>query len=349
MIAKNITTRPKAIDLFSGCGGLTLGLKRAGFEVVAAVEIDPKARSTYALNHPEIWLGGDDIRKTTADDLMKVLGLKPGELDMLAGCPPCQGFSRMRKRNKGNSARDERNALIEDFGRLVLEIRPKLVMMENVPGLSEYFRFKKFKKSLEAAGYLVRVEVLDVADYGVPQRRKRLIVSASLCGKPKLAAPSPLRSTVRQIIGSMPPVGASGDALHDIGERRSEHVKKLIALIPPDGGSRKQLPEEMQLECHKSFNGFNDVYGRMAWDSVAPTITGGCYSPSKGRFLHPSENRTISLREAAMLQGFPRDYRFEVAHGKEAIALMIGNALPPGFIAAHASAMAATIVDFPLK
>lgn len=345
MIAKNTTRRLKAIDLFSGCGGLTLGLKRAGFEVVAAVEIDPKARSTYALNHPEVWLGGDDVRNTTATDLMSVLGLKPGELDMLAGCPPCQGFSRMRKRNKGNSARDERNSLIEDFGRLVMEIRPKLVMMENVPGLSEYFRFKKFKKSLERVGYLVRVEVLDVADYGVPQRRKRLIVSASLCGEPQLATPSPLRSTVRQIIGNMPPVGDSGDALHDIGERRSEHVKKLIALIPPDGGSRSQLPEEMQLECHKSFNGFNDVYGRMAWDSVAPTITGGCYSPSKGRFLHPSENRTISLREAAMLQGFPRDYRFDVAHGKEAIALMIGNALPPGFIAAHASAMAATVGD----
>ncbi|WP_151445813.1 DNA cytosine methyltransferase [Lacisediminimonas profundi] len=343
MIAKDTKPRLKAIDLFSGCGGLTLGLKKAGFEVVAAVEIDRKARTTYTLNHPEVWLAGDDIRKTAASDLMNALGLKSGELDMLAGCPPCQGFSRMRKRNKGSSARDERNSLIEDFGRLVLALRPKLVMMENVPGLSEYFRFGKFKKSLEGVGYLVRVEVLDVADYGVPQRRKRLIVSASLCGEPQLAKPSPLRSTVRQIIGSMPPVGDSGDALHDIGERRSEHVKKLIALIPPDGGSRCQLPEEMQLACHKSFNGFNDVYGRMAWDTVAPTITGGCYSPSKGRFLHPSENRTISLREAAMLQGFPRNYRFEVAHGKEAIALMIGNALPPEFIAAHASAMAATV------
>lgn len=345
MIIKDIKKKFKAIDLFSGCGGLTLGLKRAGFEVIAAVEIDRKARATYTLNHPEVWLAGDDIRSTFASDLMHTLGLKPGELDMLAGCPPCQGFSRMRKRNKGNSARDERNALIEDFGRLVLELRPKLVMMENVPGLAEYFRFRKFKKSLEDAGYLVRVEVLDVADYGVPQRRKRLIVSASLVGQPQLAKASPLRSTVRQIIGNMPPVGSSGDALHDIGERRSEHVKKLIALIPADGGSRAQLPEEMQLECHKRISGFNDVYGRMAWDTVAPTITGGCYSPSKGRFLHPLENRTISLREAAMLQGFPRDYRFEVSHGKEAIALMIGNALPPEFIAAHASAMAATVAD----
>lgn len=341
MISKE--PRLKAIDLFSGCGGLTLGLKNAGFDVVAAVEIDIKARTTYTLNHPDVWLAGADIRKTSADDLMNILQLKPGELDMLAGCPPCQGFSRMRKRNKGNSARDERNSLIDDFGRLVLGLRPKLVMMENVPGLSEYFRFGKFKRSLENAGYLVRVEVLDVADYGVPQRRKRLIVSASLLGYPQLAEASPRRATVRDAIGEMPPVGGSGDALHDIGERRSEHVKKLISLIPLDGGSRSQLPQHMQLECHKTFDGFNDVYGRMAWDSVAPTITGGCYSPSKGRFLHPRQNRTISLREAAMLQGFPRDYFFDISHGKEAIALMIGNALPPGFITSHAAAMASTI------
>lgn len=333
----------KAIDLFSGCGGLTLGLKSAGFDVIAAVEIDPKARSTYSLNHPEVWLGGDDIRTTDVNVLMQRLGLKQGDLDMLAGCPPCQGFSRMRKRNKQNSARDERNALIEDFGRLVLGLRPKLVMMENVPGLAEYFRFRTFRKSLETAGYKVRVEVLDVADYGIPQRRKRLIVSASLCGEPQLAKPLNARATVRQIIGGMPSVGQSGDALHDIGERRSSHVMKLISLIPADGGSRSELPEDMQLACHKRIDGFNDVYGRMAWDSVAPTITGGCYSPSKGRFLHPHENRTISLREAAMLQGFPRDYRFDVTHGKEAIALMIGNALPPGFIEAHAAAMAATV------
>jgi DNA (cytosine-5)-methyltransferase 1 len=124
-----------------------------------------------------------------------------------------------------------------------------------------------------------------------------------------------------------------------MGERRSAEVRELIALIPKNGGSRSDLGDEYQLECHRRSDGFKDVYGRMAWDDVSPTITSGCHNPSKGRFLHPSYNRTITLREAAVLQGFPRDYRFNVQHGKESIALMIGNALPPPFIAAHAGSL----------
>jgi DNA (cytosine-5)-methyltransferase 1 len=124
-----------------------------------------------------------------------------------------------------------------------------------------------------------------------------------------------------------------------LGENRSKEVRELIALIPKNGGSRSDLPKRYQLDCHKRSDGFSDVYGRMAWDDVSPTITSGCHNPSKGRFLHPSQNRTITLREAAILQGFPRRYRFNVDHGKESIALMIGNALPPPFIAAHAGAL----------
>jgi DNA (cytosine-5)-methyltransferase 1 len=333
----------RAIDLFSGCGGLTAGLRQAGYAVIAAVELDPKARQTYAQNHPETWLAGSDIRATDPVDLMRTLGLQPGELDLLAGCPPCQGFSRMRKRNKNLTSKDDRNALIDDFLRFVLAFRPKRVMMENVPGLLEYYRFKKFKTGLRRAGYDVLAEVLDVADYQVPQRRKRLIVSASLDGKAVLAPPAGTRVTVRETIGNLPPAGTSGDPLHDMGERRSDKVKQLIELIPANGGSRKDLPAEMQLECHKKSDGFSDVYGRMAWEDVAPTITGGCINPSKGRFLHPTHHRTVTLREASLLQGFPLSYKFDVRHGKEAIALMIGNALPPKFIEAHAKAIASTI------
>lgn len=332
-----------AIDLFCGCGGLTAGLKQAGYHVLAGVEIDQKARHTYALNHKEVWLAAEDIRSADPDEIMKGLNLQSGDLDLLAGCPPCQGFSRMRKLNKSRSVRDDRNALIDEFARFALVMKPKLIMMENVPGLADYYKFSSFRRSLERVGYSVIVEVLDVSKFGVAQRRKRLILSASRVGSPALAMESKKVLTVRKVIGHLPQAGCSGDLLHDFPEHRSERVQALILAIPKDGGSRIDLPEEMQLECHKKSSGFKDVYGRMAWDAVAPTLTGGCFNPSKGRFLHPEEHRAITLREAALLQGFPKNYKFEAKHGKGAIALMIGNALPPPFIAAHACAMAESI------
>ena len=183
------------------------------------------------------------------------------------------------------------------------------------------------------------MQVLDAADYSVPQRRKRLIMLASNVHTPALANKSDRRITVGEAIASVGAPFESGDKLHGIGENRSKKVCELIAMIPKNGGSRSDLGPEFQLECHKRSNGFKDVYGRMAWNDVVPTITSGCSNPSKGRFLHPYFDRTITLREAALLQGFPFNYRFEVEHGKESIALMIGNALPPPFIAAHAGSL----------
>lgn len=335
-----------AIDLFSGCGGLTQGLKDAGFRVLAAVEIDARARETFGLNHEDVNLVGSDIRDLTIEQILQDCRLQIGELDLLAGCPPCQGFSTLRSRNRANAIHDVRNDLIEEFGRLALGLRPKLVMMENVPALARFDKFKAFVRALEAANYKVRTEVLDVSDFEVPQRRKRLILSASRIGAPRLAEPSTLKRTVRQTIGWLPKAGGSGDDLHDkTSGPRSARVQAMIQVIPKDGGSRHSLPTEMQLGCHGRTSGFNDVYGRMRWDTPSPTITGGCHNPSKGRFLHPQEDRPITLREAALLQGFPRSYKFKVEHGKEAIALMIGNALPPPFIAAHSRAMAQGLGD----
>jgi DNA (cytosine-5)-methyltransferase 1 len=328
-----------AIDLFSGCGGLSEGLKQAGIEVIAAVEIDRKAQATYRLNHPSVKLYENDIRSLDAAEMMKDLGIARGELALVAGCPPCQGFSRLRTRNKGASIDDPRNDLVSDFLRFVEAMYPKTVMMENVPALANDGRFVRMRKSIEKLGYKVTVNVLDAADYSVAQRRKRLILLASRVHEPKVADKSEKRITVREVLAKVGEPSSSTDKLHTLPERRSEAVKRLIAMIPKDGGSRTDLPFENQLECHKKSSGFRDVYGRMAWDNVAPTITSGCINPSKGRFLHPSQDRTITLREAALLQGFPIDYRFDVAHGKEAIALMIGNALPPPFIAANARSL----------
>lgn len=328
-----------AVDLFSGCGGLSLGLKQAGFAVAAAVEVDTKAQETYRLNHPNVRLFAQDIRELDPAEVLEAAGLKPGELDLLAGCPPCQGFSRLRTKNKRTSVRDDRNNLVADFLRFIVVMEPKTVMLENVPALSKDTRFLKMRRQLHALGYETVVHVLDAADYGVPQRRKRLIMLASKVHAPELADKARRRFTVRDALDGLSKPHQARDKLHGLGENRSKEVRELIALIPKNGGSRGDLPRRYQLECHKRSDGFSDVYGRMAWDDVSPTITSGCHNPSKGRFLHPSQNRTITLREAAILQGFPRRYRFNVDHGKEAIALMIGNALPPAFIAAHAGAL----------
>jgi len=291
------------------------------------------------LNHPNVYLYPQDIRELDPATILRKAGLKPGELSLLAGCPPCQGFSRLRTRNKKTSVDDDRNDLVADFLRFIEVMLPKTIMLENVPALAKDRRFLSMHKRLRDLGYETIVRVLDAADYAVPQRRKRLIMLASLVHNPTLAGKASKRLTVRQAIADLDDPKTTLDRLHGIGEKRSQEVRDLIALIPKNGGSRKDLPPQYQLACHNRCDGFSDVYGRMAWDQVAPTITSGCHSPSKGRFLHPTKNRTITLREAAVLQGFPRTYRFDVKHGKEAIALMIGNALPPPLIAAHARAL----------
>jgi len=332
-MAKN---KPRAIDLFCGCGGLTLGLKQAGFDVIGAVEIDTLAVETYKANHPEVEVFEEDIRELSTLRVKRKLGIKKGELDLLAGCPPCQGFSTMRTLNGGKRIRDDRNKLILDFQRFVEELLPKAVMMENVPGLQKNHRFKTLYRKLKELGYEVNHDVLNAADYGVPQRRRRLILIAAKSGRIDFAKKSKELKTVRDAISNLPSAGSSGDPLHDYNEQRSEKIRRLIKRIPKDGGSREDIGKKSQLICHKKCNGFKDIYGRMAWDNVAPTITSGCTNPSKGRFLHPDENRAMTLREAALLQSFPKRYKFFLHRGKESVSLMIGNALPPLFIKKNA-------------
>jgi DNA (cytosine-5)-methyltransferase 1 len=323
---------PKAIDLFCGCGGLTLGLKQAGLNVVGAIDIDSLAVETYRANHPEVFVWEDDISHISGLAMKRALGIRKGQLDLLAGCPPCQGFSRMRTLNGGREVVDRRNDLVFEFLRLVREFRPKTVMMENVPGLGDNVRIRLFSRHLRDLGYHCEHRILDAADHGVPQRRSRMMLLAGLYGPIDFAEDDTHRSTVRDAIAHLPPAGQSGDPLHDLGERRSKRIAELIALVPKDGGSRLDLGEEYQLACHRRSNGFRDVYGRMSWDDVSPTITTGCFNPSKGRFLHPEHNRAITLREAALLQSFPPTYHFPASRGKSHVSSLIGNALPPEFI-----------------
>ena len=313
---KNAVTvkKPIAIDLFSGCGGLTLGLRKAGFRVVGAVEADPLAVETYRANHARVRVWPEDIREVPAKDMMKKLSLCSGQLDLLAGCPPCQGFSRMTTLN-GRIGQDEQNDLVFEFLRFVRVFLPKAVMLENVPKLAKNRRFKTLRCELRKLGYSLKYDILDAANYGVPQRRRRLIMLAGRHGEIPFARPATRRSTVREALGKLLPRRARTDALHVLGEKRSEAVKAVIRMVPRDGGSRLDLGRKHQLKCHRKCDGFKDVYGRMAWDKVSPTVTGGCVNPSKGRFLHPTKDRCITLREAALLQSFPLTHRFSLRRG----------------------------------
>lgn len=348
--------KPVAIDLFAGCGGLTSGLIAAGFNVRAAVEIDPDAAASYRANHPGIKLYETDIRKLDPIAVRKALRLPRGRtVDLIAGCPPCQGFTRL---TESKHRREQRNALVRDYFRFVQAIKPKVCMLENVPGLMNTKKgrryFDKLVEGLERLGYKLNYDVLELADYGVPQFRKRLVLLASR-GKcipmpePTHRAPTdtassglPTWKTVRQAIGRLPEPPLRSEVISKqattalpwhyardvaaIVRRRLEHAQK-------SGKGRRALPKELRLECHQRRpDGYFDVYGVMSWDSPSPTITSGCTNASKGKFGHPSAPRPITAAEAARLQTFPHDFRFEGC-GLESVAAQIGNALPRRFAA----------------
>ena len=336
---KRRPVKPKlVVDLFSGCGGLSLGLRRAGFKVVAAIDNDPLSVATYRLNHPSTDVKDKHIDEVKPLELMEELGLAPGQLDLMAGCPPCQGFSTLRTLNGSREVEEPQNDLVFDFVRFVECFRPKALMLENVPGLLADKRADTVRGRLERMGYVCRAKVFDAARFGVPQRRRRMIMLGARGSAPAFAKMT-RRRTVSQAIRFLPPPEQSNDPAHNYDVKRAAKVLCLIRRIPKDGGSRTDLPASAQLPCHRDFDGFRDIYGRMAWRNPAPTITGGCINPSKGRFVHPEEDRAITLREAALLQGFPVSYEFDLSRGRYPVAQLIGNAFPPKFAEHFAKAI----------
>ena len=345
MSRQNSQPAPVALAVFAGGGGLTVGLKRAGFYVLAAVEVERHAFATFTANHPEAKVYKQDVR-TIDGGRLKAL-VPSGEIDLLAGCPPCQGFTSLTSKYKRS---DPRNDLVREMARLVEEARPKAVMMENVPGLAGRGKslLDEFLERIGRIGYQANVEVLQVADYGVPQYRRRLVVLAGLGfripmpksthskdGKGDLA---PWR-TVRDAIGEMAePITLAEAKEQSAVERSNWHLvrsmseaNKLRLKHAKPGKIWTEIPEDLRPECHRgSYVGFRNVYGRMEWDEVAPTITGGCTTLSKGRFGHPDKERTISVREAALLQTFPPDYKIDTPYIDRACNI-VGNALPCDF------------------
>jgi len=333
-----------AIDLFCGAGGLTLGLKRAGFNVVAGIELNTEIAKTYKTNHQMTKLLIKDVREVTGKEIFELTDLK--EIDLVSGCPPCQGFSKLTDKYH---KKDPRNDLLLEMARLIEEMTPKMVMMENVPGLATRGKplLDEFVERLESLGYLVNKDILQMADYGVPQSRRRLVL---LAGK-GFHIPLPKRThcfkgdrkrrlkpwlTLADVIKNMEKPVTLSEAkergapnkfnwhvVRDLKEISIERLKSLKA-----GSSRGSLPTELRPRCHvKSNKGFTNVYGRLSWEQTPPTITSGCTSPCMGRFGHPDELRTISIREAALIQTFPRRYKFDTKFMDTACDL-VGNALP---------------------
>jgi DNA (cytosine-5)-methyltransferase 1 len=345
---------PTAIDLFSGAGGLTLGLKKAGFRVVAGVELNERVGLTYKANHPEIKIVEKDVSLVTGKELRALTGLS--EIDLVAGCPPCQGFSKLTDKYRRE---DPRNQLVLEMARLVDELRPRAVMMENVAGLVVRGAplLQKFVRRLEKLGYVVNCDVLQLANYGVPQSRRRLVLLAGrgfTIDMPKqtharAGAPAngnkpwlTLRDALKFRLGravtlshALENGGPQDFNWHVVSDLAWLSLSRYRAIKP--GRSREALPIWLRPKCHRKRNvGFQNVYGRMTWSQTPVTITGGCTTPCKGRFGHPAQLRTISVREAALIQTFPLRYKFTTDF-KEVACEMIGNALPPKFARIAAS------------
>ena len=341
----------KAIDLFCGAGGLSTGLKKSGFRLCLGVDIDEKALKTYKCNLKRTKVLKEDIKKVTGEKITELTGINRRDNFLLAGCPPCQGFSSLGKRD----ANDEKNELVYEYIRIINELEPSFILMENVPGMSTGVGkeiFKNVVKELEE-NYHVEYATLNAADFGVPQIRKRLVLhgirndvydNLGLDKEKQKILPKSTHSkekkkgyrkwvTVRKAIFDLPILGA-GES-YDDGIIKNHKARSLsetnierLQEIRLHGGNREMISEELQLECHKKENvSYTDTYGIIDPDKPAPTITSGCTIISKGRYCHPTQNRGLYIREAARLQSFDDKFEFQGNMGE--MSLQIGNAVPP--------------------
>lgn len=329
----------EVVDLFCGIGGLSYGLKCQGMKILAGYDLDWTCKYAYETNTGGVF-NYRDVKTIKGLEINKLYSKKGNVIRVLAGCAPCQPFSSYAFKNKEKD--ENKYNLLYEFGRLVKEVHPDIVTMENVPAIAS-FKLKSvladFVQTLREEGYYVNYQVVYCPKYGIPQTRKRLVLLASRLGDIDLIPPTHNKDnyiTVRDVIGNLPPIeagkGSSTDALHRCRSLSPINLKRLEAT--PYGGSWRDWPEELMLECHKKETGksFGSVYGRMVWEEPAPTMTTLCTGIGNGRFGHPEQNRAISAREAALFQTFPTTYKFfpneqEVSLTKA--SRYIGNAVPP--------------------
>jgi DNA (cytosine-5)-methyltransferase 1 len=326
----------QVVDFFSGCGGTSAGLKQSGMNILAGIDMDAEAAMSFQLNFPEAEFICRDIRKILTCELERLISRERTSPLLFSACAPCQPFS---KQNRGKNATDQRASLLDELHRFIRKFRPEYIFLENVPGIQRVNPsdgpIGRFLRLLEEIGYEVAYDIVDFLDYGVPQTRRRLVMTASLLGKLSLPepthGPAPGRaphSTVWEWIGDLPPIDA-GATHPDIPNHRAAALSPLnlqrIASTP-EGGDRRDWPQNLILPCHAGHDGHTDVYGRLRRDRPASTLTTRCVSLSNGRFGHPIQNRALSLREAACLQTFPRDFVFKGSFNS--MAMQIGNAVP---------------------
>ena len=351
----------EAIDIFSGCGGVSCGLSLSGFKIKSAVEIEKRAVNTYLNYKPleKVKVLNDDICNLNGKQILNAARIKNDDIYLFAGCPPCQNFSRQNPSNKKKSIEDRKKLLFE-FLRIIEEIKPPFILMENVPGIKSDINKVILDEFLERLirYYYVKENILNSADYCVQQVRKRFVLHALrkdinkelesigfVFDLPKVTHNKngdkgfKKWKTVKEVIDDLPKIKA-GEEYKDNGKihnlkcaNLSKMNLKRIKIIRKNGGSRDGLPEDLILDCHKkkdkngkTFSGHGDVYGIMDPDKPAPTITGGCLCYSKGRYGHYNQDRAISIREAARLQTFPDDFMFD--NSLTSSALQIGNAVP---------------------
>lgn len=325
----------QVIDLFCGAGGLSHGLIKAGLNVKAGFDFDKSCEFAYTTNNKTRFIH-QDIRETSAELLDSIYD-KEG-LKILVGCAPCQPFSKMRqKMGEEYNTSDYKYNLLNEFKRLINQVKPDIVSMENVSEIAKTKIIQDFLKMLADEGYYVDSKVVFCPDYGIAQNRRRFVLLASRLGKIQLKDPTHDRKKVniKQFIQGLPPISSGEkneqDSLHITARLSDLNLKRIRASKP--SGSWRDWPTELLLECHKKDSGqtYTSVYGRMNWEKIGPTITTQFYCYGTGRYGHPEQDRALTLREGAILQTFPIDYQF-VEPGKsfalKDIARHIGNAVP---------------------
>ena len=324
----------QVVDLFCGIGGLTCGLVHAGLNVIAGLDLDPTCQYTYEHNN-HVPYHIQNIREVTAQQINELYD--EGMTTILVGCAPCQPFSQMRFKMGQANVEDEKYNLLLEFGRLIEEVHPVIISMENVPQISETDVYREFLAILDRNGYNYKPQVVFCPNYGIPQTRRRFVLVGSLLGPIQLIAPTHDPSDVHVVdfIGNMPAIEAGQidehDPLHRAATLSPLNLQRIRASVP--GGTWRDWPEELRCPCHRRNTGntYGSVYGRMSWNQIGPTITTQFYNYGTGRFGHPEQDRALSIREGALLQTFPLDYDFidpEREFVVRDVARHIGNAVP---------------------